>query len=275
MRAWISLAVMAAIAVSLPACKKKDTNTVDDSAYDAIVTAAGDQLNAPGVAIYQTLFDANAKPQVGWDTLTIPVANQTAPEPVNWWLMQKGMISLEGAQFASRPVFSLTDAGRALVGQPAQDWFGVKLGADKPKVDCTTAEAMAVKGCAVVLTITPSLTDPGTAALGAKTLAPITLHAIVFRGADDWQVPTLLTDGDSLEDVALTTILGSKDARAAARAAAEADLTVRMRSLAASQIIVGPPPPPPAIDEIPAPVAAAPQSDLATDLGRRRGGLPK
>ena len=52
MRAWISLAVMAAIAVSLPACKKKDTNTVDDSAYDAIVTAVlrGDAAGAEAAA---------------------------------------------------------------------------------------------------------------------------------------------------------------------------------------------------------------------------------
>ena len=230
MRGWTALAVMAAIALTVPACKRKDPNTVDATAYDAVVLAVGEQLNAPGDAIYAALRAADEKAQVGWDTLVVPTTAE--PEPIGWWFLNRAWISLSGVQFNVRPVFTLSDAGRLLLAAPDQDWFAVNLGDDKPVVDCSTAAAMAIKGCEVVLTVEPQLTDPGKLVAAAKEIAPIKVHAVVNQGADGWEVPTLLPDGGlSFEEVALQTILGPKPARAAAAAAANDQMAGRVQEL--------------------------------------------
>lgn len=210
--------VVAAVLTGLAACSK-DTDTLDASAYDAVAAEAEARLNEPAAEILGLMRNAAGAPQVGWDALVI--TGEDGPAPVNWWLWNKGWIQLAGTQFAGRPVFALTEAGQAAAAaDPDTPWFTATAGTDTPSVDCKSDAAITSGGCEVTMSVVPALTEAGRQVAGAHDFSPITVHALVAVGVEDWEIVSLSTEGPPLADQALEVILGPKSARAAALAAA-------------------------------------------------------
>lgn len=224
-----SLMVAGLVCLAVVGCAPKGPDKVDEEALDAIVAAVQDQLNEPPASIYAVLREAAQAPQVGWDRLVIDAEGR--PEPINWWLLNRGYLDLSGAQFAARPVFTLTKSARDLLAEPDQPWFEA-VASGEPVVDCATAAAVAVNGCEVSVEVTPTLTPVGKSVIGDAKLLPLSVTAAVALGLEDWEVFDLTAAGSSPRQIALVAILGPEQTRDAQAAVAAKQLIGTMRSLA-------------------------------------------
>jgi hypothetical protein len=206
--------LLIAALLALGACGKKEApETVDAEGLDMVAQAVADELNEPPAAIQLLLRQSAERPQVGWDNLSIGVGGEAYP--VGAWLYRHGYLELAGTQYVTRPVFALTEKTRTLLQSPDQPWFEAAAG-EATSVNCGTEAALNAGGCEVEVTVTPTLTPAGRAALGSPKLEPMTVRAVVAVAEDGWDVPMYSAAGLAPLDVALTAILGPEDGREAA-----------------------------------------------------------
>lgn len=236
-----------ALGLAVAACQKKVENQVDQEALDEIALTVAESMNAPAAAIVTLMKTAGEQSQVGGDALVIGFDGQNLP--VDWWLYRHGYVQMYGLLSVGRPALGLTQKARDEIAKSEARWFDAEVG-EPERVDCATADAVAVAGCEVELPVTPTLTDAGRLALGEARIAPFRVVALVAPKDDGgWTVSDLRTEGAQPSDMALAAILGPEDSRQAARAAAIAEMNDRAASTpealrqAPAEAYAGPPPP--------------------------------
>jgi hypothetical protein len=254
-RPWTAILAAAAV-FAAGACQPSPEDELDEAAFEAMALATEDELNAAASQIYAVLQSAASRPQVGWDELYVNLDG--TPEPVNWWFYRRGWLELSGAQFVSRPVFTVSQSGRQVIETAGDYWFIVQRGEEAPEVTCESMAAISAGGCEVTMVLYPQITDQGLAALGSRTLEPVTVSGTVRLGAQDWEVPDLALRGSvDAWELGLNEILGEPDVRQAAHAAASDEVMNRIARLSGErepergERIFEPPP----YVEPPAPVA--------------------
>ncbi len=229
-RTIAALLLATGLVTGLGACQPGGPDQIDEEALDAVALAIEDQMNEPAAAIMGLLRAASGEAQVGWDTLIINLDG--TPEPVNWWLQQRGLLEMSGAQFATRAAFTLSKSANDILANPDEPWFEAKV-TGEPLVDCKTPAALAANGCEVEIEVTPALTPAGRAMAGAlPPMQPFAATAVVTLGPEDWIVGGLTTEGSAPREIAMTTILGAPARREEAARAADGRMKGQLSMLA-------------------------------------------